>query len=277
MSNIHFIPQSCRFIGYASSDPQRALEQIKQAGEICYKSESKRTPEQFVQMLVERGHLSVLRHSSITLYSEDCFDTSPPNHRYFTTHYGYTTGNLQAWYEARTFLQDMEYNRLRKMFPFLFLGKHMRDLRCSLADPDDCDKLLLFHIVCDRGISHEIVRHQTLNFTQESTRWINYSKRGDFYFIDCIADWSDYELPAGSIEEYARGTVEAYESAIEWNVPPQIARDLLPHMLKTELIVSGTPPHLIHFVHMRDSEHAHPRIRLIAQDIRKTLEEEHLI
>lgn len=31
-------------------------------------------------------------------------------------------------------------------------------------------------VICDRGVSHEIVRHRIASYSQESTRYCNYSK-----------------------------------------------------------------------------------------------------
>lgn len=33
-------------------------------------------------------------------------------------------------------------------------------------------------VICDRGVSHEIVRHRIASYSQESTRYCNYSKDG---------------------------------------------------------------------------------------------------
>lgn len=38
---------------------------------------------------------------------------------------------------------------------------------------------LSVRFVCDRGVSHELVRHRLCSFSQESTRYVNYSPEGD--------------------------------------------------------------------------------------------------
>lgn len=55
---------------------------------------------------------------------------------------------------------------------------------------------LTFRIICDRGVTHELVRHRIASYSQESTRYCNYSKdkfgneltfiRPCFWDDDCV-------------------------------------------------------------------------------------------
>ena len=42
---------------------------------------------------------------------------------------------------------------------------------------------LTVKFICDRGVSHEIVRHRLCSFSQESTRYCNYGKKGVKFII----------------------------------------------------------------------------------------------
>ena len=46
------------------------------------------------------------------------------------------------------------------------------------TDPPLDLPVFAFKFVCDRGITHEVVRHRVFSFTQESTRYVNYKNKG---------------------------------------------------------------------------------------------------
>lgn len=115
--------------------------------------------------------------------------------------------------------------------------------------------------ICDRGVSHEIVRHRMASYAQESTRYCNYSK-GKFggemvvikpYFFNPteMAFWKDSC-------EAAEG---AYMYLVENGKSPQEARSVLPNSLKTELIMSTNYREWRHFLRLRTAPDAHPQIR----------------
>lgn len=139
-----------------------------------------------------------------------------------------------------------------------------------------------FKIIADRGISHEIVRHRSLSFTQESTRYVNYGNKGGvFIFPEHLEeDGFDQDKLVKDIPLEVWMEWREYESACEaaynaycrilyrYQRKPQIVRDLLPNLLKTELYVSGRWSAWKHFIELRDSPAAHPRIQKIAKEIR---------
>jgi len=120
--------------------------------------------------------------------------------------------------------------------------------------------------ICDRGVSHEIVRHRIFSFAQESTRYCNYSKdkfdgeitviRPCFWPMDTkeYQEWLDACL-------YAE---RKYMNLLEGGAKPEEARSVLPHSLKTELVVTGNVREWRHFFRLRTSIAAHPQIREIA-------------
>jgi thymidylate synthase ThyX len=118
-----------------------------------------------------------------------------------------------------------------------------------------------FKIIADRGILQEIARHRSLSLTVESTRYVGYHNRG-FTFIEPEYLWN------GWLDELFGDTCREYERLVESGFKPQIARDVLPNLLKTEIVVSGRWSGWKHFIELRDSPAAHPRIQKIAKEIR---------
>jgi thymidylate synthase (FAD) len=118
--------------------------------------------------------------------------------------------------------------------------------------------------VCDRGISHEIVRHRIASYSQESTRYCNYSKDKHGSEINVIE-------PPGMTEAQREHWVQAmteaeiyYFTMLEDGAKPQIARSVLPNSLKTELVMTANLREWRHFFHMRCDTPAHPQIRELA-------------
>jgi len=119
-----------------------------------------------------------------------------------------------------------------------------------------------FHILTDRGISHEIVRHRVFAYSQESTRYINYKSAG-IQFVD-------FPMPEEMAHRYLYFCEQAellYNSMIESGVKPQFARNVLPHSIKTEITMTGRMSGYSHFINLRASNAAHPSIQLIARKI----------
>lgn len=107
--------------------------------------------------------------------------------------------------------------------------------------------------ICDRGISHEIVRHRMASFAQESTRYCNYS-RGKFGSE--VTFIRPYNMNSDSTEfaiwESAMLTVERrYMELLSRGISPQMARSVLPNSLKTELVMTANLREWRHFLKLR--------------------------
>ena len=109
--------------------------------------------------------------------------------------------------------------------------------------------------ICDRGISHELVRHRIASFAQESTRYCNYSKDkfGNEITVIEPAFWDKnmgkYWIWENSCEEAERN----YFSLLEIGATPQEARSVLPNSLKTEVVVTMNIREWRHFFNLRAS------------------------
>ena len=120
-------------------------------------------------------------------------------------------------------------------------------------------------IVCDRGISHEIVRHRIASYTQESTRYCAY-KELEIILPQEIKDNKEAKkLFLESIKQIEKNYLELLSLGIK----PEIARNILPHALKTELYCTFNLREWRHIFELRCSENAHPQIRRIFLKILK--------
>jgi len=118
-------------------------------------------------------------------------------------------------------------------------------------------------VICDRGVTHEIVRHRIASYSQESTRYCNYKSTGiqviePFFFFNVNNDKkSQIWMKAMHACE------EAYNALIEAGATPQEARSVLPNSLKTEIIITCNLREWRHFFKLRCSKRAHPQMREI--------------
>lgn len=118
-------------------------------------------------------------------------------------------------------------------------------------------------IICNRGCSHEIVRHRLASYSQESTRYCDYGG-DDVVFIMPI--WSK-EIIQRSLDQFLDALVDAenhYQILRDMGWSPQMAREVLPNALKTELVMTCNVREWRHFFTLRCSAAAHPQMRALA-------------
>ena len=120
-------------------------------------------------------------------------------------------------------------------------------------------------IICDRGVSHELVRHRIASYSQESTRYCNYSKDkfgNELTFIDpkganLVEGWA----ARITWEDAMANAEKAYLQMLEEGASPQEARSVLPNSLKTEIVVTANPREWRHIFRLRCAPTAHPQMR----------------
>ena len=132
-------------------------------------------------------------------------------------------------------------------------------------------------VTCDRGVTHEIVRHRIASYSQESTRYCNYTSDKFGSQISCIdiatgfhydmndeADrrkWDIWNAAMAAAEKY-------YFELINAGAKPEEARSVLPNSLKTEIVMTMDLREWRHFIRLRGSRAAHPQIAEITAQIR---------
>ena len=151
--------------------------------------------------------------------------------------------------------------------------------------------------ICDRGVSHELVRHRMASFAQESTRYCNYSKDkfgseltfiiptwtnlvegkytnwdGDWCHVEELKllkkDVSDKTDQFLHLCEYAE---TSYELMIDRGATAQEARQVLPNAIKTEVNMTANLREWRHFFKLRCATAAHPDMRVLALDLLKQM------
>lgn len=129
--------------------------------------------------------------------------------------------------------------------------------------------------ICDRGVSHEIVRHRMASYCQESTRYCNYSKEGfggeitviePIYLTPGTAAYDEWEAACRRAET-------AYFSLLNWGCTPQEARAVLPNSLKTEVVMTANLREWRHFLRLRTDPAAHVQMREVAGQLLDRLRE----
>ena len=144
------------------------------------------------------------------------------------------------------------------------------DLATELEFMVHCRPTVKF--VVDRGITHEIVRHRTASFAQESTRYCNYGKEKFGGEITCIIpEFFEEGSPEWNTWKNLMEWCEAdYLNLLKMGVTPEKARAVLPHSLKTELIMTASCAEWHHFFNLRacnSTGKAHPQILEVARPL----------
>lgn len=121
-------------------------------------------------------------------------------------------------------------------------------------------------IICDRGISHEIVRHRIASYSQESTRYCNYHKDNfgnELTFIK-PAFWDENSEEFNIWKQQMQEAENKYIELIKLGAKPEQARSILPNSLKTDIVMTMNLREWRHFFKLRTSKKAHPQMREIS-------------
>lgn len=290
-------------------DGKEILKHLEKCGRVCYKSEDKISDissEKFLQGIIKRGHEAVLEHASFifkvsyNVYKDIIDKVNFVESYYFKKMYlrftdfdGYiVSGNVRAWRDffrfvgVSIYMKDfIEANSI--LFPEFknysqssFNWDEWSIKQISVNDlVSDCQRLVHEDVsvmfVCDRGISHEIVRHRDASYCQESTRYCNYTKEKFGSEITVIQpcffekDSREYFIWERNMECCEK----AYFDLLDCGCSPQQARCVLPNSLKTEIIMTANIREWRHFLELRCSKAAHPQMIEVAC---KVLTEFHL-
>ena len=129
--------------------------------------------------------------------------------------------------------------------------------------------------ICDRGVSHEIVRHRLASYCQESTRYCNYSK-GEFGGEITVIEPCYLNKDTFAYDEWkdaCQRSEAAYFNLLNWGLSPQEARAVLPNSLKTEVVMTADIREWWHFLKLRCSKAAHLQMQEVATQLLKELKE----
>ncbi len=152
-------------------------------------------------------------------------------------------------------------DKINKRSSEIFIKKIIENKHESVLEHEK----ITVRIICDRGVSHEIVRHRIGSYSQESTRYCNYSldKFGNEITVITPSFFVNNEK-LHIWQEAMNKAEEYYFKLLEMGASPQEARTVLPTSLKTEIIVTYNLREWRHFLKLRTAPQAHPQMREIA-------------
>lgn len=163
---------------------------------------------------------------------------------------------------------DGEWIYVTTNYRVLVENNWLDDLQYICEPTEFHEKRYTVKFICDRGVSHEFVRHRVFSFAQESTRYCNYSK--DKFNNECIfiqPPWLDDIETNLDFKDSLEHSEAAYFALIKRGWKPQQARNVLPNALKTELVMTGFASDWEHFFKLRDAGSAHPQAYELAHPL----------
>lgn len=267
-------------------DPYKMIEL---AGRTCYKSEDKITEnsdKEFVDRMIKLDHGAMLEHGTVYL---TITATSPEVRKYEINPYSRVKKISVDGINGRAYITTN--------YRVLVENKWLDDLKYQCDPTPSHEKRITVKFICDRGVSHEFVRHRVFSFAQESQRYCNYNKdkfnneltfikptwlnipTGDYTYWD--GDWCDIDnmkiqLPSdnGIADNFLWCLNNAgmqYRLLINKGLKPQEARAVLPNATKTELVMTGFESDWEHFFELRCSGAAHPDAKKLADELKSLM------
>ena len=238
------------------------------------------TAEDFVNMLIKSNHGAMLEHGTVYMQIDSFLDI-PGDEKLDKKVHQYESNRftkVNSMYIGQGCWRSYITTNLR----VLIENNWLDDLKYVCRPTEYHVKKVTAKFICDRGVSHEIVRHRVMSFAQESTRYCNYFKskfNNELTFIEPA-----WEFPSSNIvntrERFEAMLSEAeanYMELITLGFKPQEARAVLPNALKTEIVVTGFIDDWKHFFELRCDNTAHPDIRKLALDLQKQFIDRELI
>lgn len=272
-------------------------KQIEWAGRHCYKSLDKITEDsakEFVDRMIKLGHGAMLEHGTVYLkLSQHFANIVMGASDYIYEHY---LDNKYSKVNVVEEMGDKTYYVTTNMRVLVENG-WQNDLQYQVEPTEHHEKRITAKFICDRGVSHEFVRHRVFGFAQESQRYCNYNKNkfgneitfikptwldiptGDYTYWD--GDWCDLDkmkiqLPSdnGIADNFLwclKNAETQYQLLINRGLKPQEARGILPNATKTELVMTGFESDWEHFFSLRCSSKAHPDAKKLADELKEML------
>lgn len=282
-------------------DQEEGLEgvykQIERAGRVCYKSEDKITEtsaREFVERMIKSGHGAMLEAG--TIYLRYDFKAREDSNRVACNLWSKYKENIYSKaVQAQPILGVLDgFAAITTNYRVLVENNWLDDLQYICEPTEFHEKRYTVKFICDRGVSHEFVRHRVMSFAQESTRYCNYSKDkfgNEITYI--LPPWMDDKqlgeqnsqellIQMGSLSNptYSQEDLNElyflfglassevqYFNLIDNGWKPQEARAVLPNSLKTELVMTGFASDWEHFFKLRDAGSAHPQAYELAHPL----------
>ena len=261
----------CKTHGYTLQD---VYKDIERAARISYKSEDKITEdsaEKMVQRLISMKHYSPLEFG--TIYLKITLD--PIRNIYNALKYENNP------FSAITIAKDST-RYITTNYRVIIENHWEDDLQYMCAPTKYHQRRTTVKFITNRAVSHELVRHRSMSFMQESQRYVAYDKDkfgNELTFIKPA--WKQPELDEQTNEtvlthQLFANIEDTYMKLRSLGLTPQQARIVLPNATKTELYMCGFDKDWEHFFDLRDKTHVDPQmydlIHPLHEDYEKTIE-----
>lgn len=276
-------------------EPTNVLEHIEKAYRVCYKSENlikEGSAERIIKsMAIGKGHWSPTEHFNFIvevpydIYSAFMYEDAKFINKTYTSRRCVVSGSARAFVEAYKNTQNPFIklsiegivNEIISEYDCSVLFENVGTVRkiegIKVLSMDDLEQYELethgwftAKFICDRAIANEVVRHRTASYSQESTRYANYSmdKFGNEITVIEPCFWDNDSDFMKDWKSAMRMCESHYFGLIKQGVKPEEARSVLPNSLKTELIMTANLSEWRHFFELRCDKAAHPQMRQVA-------------
>lgn len=240
------------------------FKQIERAGRTCYKSEDKITDiscEEFVNRMVNSGHGAMLEHGTVYLqipfkYIDVSIELEIPIIEDLFSKY------MENKYSKCVTVNNVAY--ITTNYRVLVENGWLDDLQYQCEPTEHHEKRVTVKFICDRGVSHEFVRHRVNSYAQESTRYCNYLKAKFGGSVTCLMPPWLKESEELEFEEDLIVIEQIYFKWLNKGWTAQQARGFLSTFTKTELVMTGFVSDWEHFFKLRCHSTAHPQARELA-------------
>ena len=273
--------------GYTLPD---IYKDIERAGRHCYKSLDKITEnsaKEFVDRIIKLGHGSVLEHG--TVYLAMPMETMLPIE---ANGWGKYTKNPYSRGFKVCIVNGQERVAITTNLRVLVENNWLDDLQYICEPTEFHERRICVKFICSRAIANELVRHRVFSFSQESSRYCNYSRekfganityiipywinkdliKDDTFNGDVFQDTENKELiKLGRFKASLKQCEYDYLELIKNGCSAQEAREVLPLCTKTEIVMTGYEKDWIKFFELRTSVAAHPDMRNLVTPLKEEL------
>ena len=294
-------------------DQEEGLEgvqtHIERCGRVCYASEPKGNPVEFVQRMINSGHGAMLEHGTVYLKLNNAMSANVFLISQKYDRNKYSVVNYRA-YENDVNNRGVTYQEyfITTNYRVLVEKGWLNDLQYLCEPTEYHEKRVTVHFTTQIAITREFNRHRVNSMAEQSTRYCNYGKDKFGGVGINLPSWIDEnELTEKKLKYQTNiaipndefGTLyerETYQwRAIDWWLwanacaelaylnllrlgwTPQQARTILPLDTNTQLSHTAFVSDWKHFFELRDDSHAHPDARLLAHPLHETFKERNLI
>lgn len=264
MKLINQSAEICKTHGYTLQD---IYKDIERAARVSYKSEDKITEdsaEKMVKRLINMKHYSPLEFGTVYL-------KMPMAQLYFTC-IKYEKNQF-----SKTIMSD-GYFYVTTNYRVIIENGWENDLQYMCKPTKHHQRRTTIKFITNRAMTHELVRHRSMSFMQESQRYCNYSKdkfNNEITFIKpCWVNISTTDSAVYDASSDGDYFIQALEDAENWYLSllkegwtPQQARAVLPNATKTEIYMCGFDRDWEHFFDLRDKTYVDPQMHDLAHSL----------